>query len=545
MSNDTFESIRDQWKSRAESLTAFVSQHLENRTDAYGNYRSVDDRTAGTARTIKSTLTSHTIQRHFMADDRGDLIGLHTTSPENTCRWLVIDIDHHGESDLDPEYRNEAAAIAIRDKLENQGITSLLMRSNGRGGFHLWVIFNAPVETATVYRFGQWIVVDWQELGLGEKPEVFPKQDQLAEGKLGNWVRLPGLHHTYDFFTEVWSGDSWLQGQEAIDAICNHPRVAAEDITSERFALSPAKESAQGGVHGDTEEELKTPLELVLSRLHKSFRSGTGYAAYCPAHNDAKPSLSINEAEDGKVLMHCHAGCDLNDILSKLELTTSDLFSDSGQNSGLMLRQMHPATDSRSIHSSEMEDLHRKLLKETPEDHLKELADELNVSLESLRELDVVWSTEHTCWLFPERDGQGSICGLMRRYSNGKKYFIQGGKRGLYIPKSFKIRSQEIIVVEGGSDTAAGLTLGWNVIGRPSAGDGAFHLASLLKKAEGQIYVLGDNDPKRDGTWPGRRGAEKVANTLQKSLTAPVSVTSIPMEFKDLRMWVQCKGVAG
>jgi hypothetical protein len=28
----------------------------------------------------------------------------------------------------------------------------------------------------------------------------------------------------------------------------------------------------------------------------------------------SQPSLSINEAEDGKVLMHCHAGCDLNDI---------------------------------------------------------------------------------------------------------------------------------------------------------------------------------------------------------------------------------------
>ena len=150
----TCESIRDQWKSRAESLTAFVSQHLVNRTDAYGNYRSVDDRAAGTARTRKSALTSDVIQRHFMADDRGDLIGLHTTSPENTCRWLVVDIDHHGESDPDAECRNEDAAIAIRDKLENQGITSLLMRSNGRGGFHLWVIFNAPVDTATVLAAG-------------------------------------------------------------------------------------------------------------------------------------------------------------------------------------------------------------------------------------------------------------------------------------------------------------------------------------------------------------------------------------------------------
>ncbi len=543
MSTDNYESIRDQWGSKAESLADFVMKKLVNRTDAYGNYRSVDDRTAGTARTIKSTLTSHTIQRHLMAEERGELIGLHTTSPENTCRWLVIDIDHHGESDPDAEYRNKDAAIGIRNKLTNQGVTSLLMSSNGRGGFHLWVIFDAPIDTATVYQFGQWIVEDWQELGLGEKPEVFPKQEQLAEGKLGNWVRLPGLHHTYEFFTEVWSGESWLQGEEAIDAIFNHPRVAAEDITSERFALSPAKESIKDRI--DSETEFETPLELVLSRLPKSFRSGTGFSAHCPSHNDAKPSLSINEAEDGRVLMHCHAGCDLNDILKQLKLTKSDLFSNSNKNSELLLRQMHPVNDSRAIHTSTYEALHYKLLRGKQERSLSDLANELNVSQESLRDLEVVWSPEHTCWLFPERDGQRRICGLMRRYADNTKRFIQGGKRGLYIPKSFKIGSDSITVVEGGSDTAAGLTLGWNVIGRPSAGDGASHLASLLKKAEGQIHVLGDNDPKRDGTWPGRRGAEKVANMLQKSLTAPVSVTSIPMEFKDLRMWVQCKGVAG
>tara|TARA_B100000029_G_C17474919_1_gene923349 strand:+ start:996 stop:1166 length:171 start_codon:yes stop_codon:yes gene_type:complete len=49
----------------------------------------------------------------------------------------------------------------------------------------------------------------------------------------------------------------------------------------------------------------------------------------------------------------------------------------------------------------QIEDLHRNLLKETPEIRLEELADALSVSLESLRDLEVVWSPEHTCWLFP------------------------------------------------------------------------------------------------------------------------------------------------
>jgi putative DNA primase/helicase len=45
-------------------------------------------------------------------------------------------------------------------------------------------------------------------------------------------------------------------------------------------------------------------------------RSGTGWMARCPAHDDRTASLSINESKDGKLLLHCHAGCDFQDILT-------------------------------------------------------------------------------------------------------------------------------------------------------------------------------------------------------------------------------------
>ena len=37
-------------------------------------------------------------------------------------------------------------------------------------------------------------------------------------------------------------------------------------------------------------------------------KAGGGWTARCPAHNDRKPSLSICDAHDGMVLVHCHAG---------------------------------------------------------------------------------------------------------------------------------------------------------------------------------------------------------------------------------------------
>jgi putative DNA primase/helicase len=47
-------------------------------------------------------------------------------------------------------------------------------------------------------------------------------------------------------------------------------------------------------------------------------RSGSGWMARCPAHDDRNPSLSIREA-DGKVLLHCHAGCQQRDVIDVLK----------------------------------------------------------------------------------------------------------------------------------------------------------------------------------------------------------------------------------
>ena len=47
-------------------------------------------------------------------------------------------------------------------------------------------------------------------------------------------------------------------------------------------------------------------------------RAGAGWIALCPAHNDRNPSLSINIASNGKVLVHCHAGCGQDQVVHAL-----------------------------------------------------------------------------------------------------------------------------------------------------------------------------------------------------------------------------------
>jgi hypothetical protein len=67
-------------------------------------------------------------------------------------------------------------------------------------------------------------------------------------------------------------------------------------------------------------------IDGLLSRLDGVRQTGHGkYVARCPAHNDRSPSLAIKECDDGKALLHCFAGCDIEDVVSALGLTFADL----------------------------------------------------------------------------------------------------------------------------------------------------------------------------------------------------------------------------
>jgi hypothetical protein len=52
------------------------------------------------------------------------------------------------------------------------------------------------------------------------------------------------------------------------------------------------------------------------------------WMARCPAHEDRQASLGIRETSDGRVLLHCFAGCEPLDILGVIGLEMTDLFPD-------------------------------------------------------------------------------------------------------------------------------------------------------------------------------------------------------------------------
>ena len=67
--------------------------------------------------------------------------------------------------------------------------------------------------------------------------------------------------------------------------------------------------------------------EDFLHGLKKVRRSSPGeWVACCPAHNDKSPSLAVKQADDGRILIHCFAGCSVQEVVAARGVDLGDLF---------------------------------------------------------------------------------------------------------------------------------------------------------------------------------------------------------------------------
>ena len=91
--------------------------------------------------------------------------------------------------------------------------------------------------------------------------------------------------------------------------------------------------------------------DILLDRLQGVRRTAPGrWLARCPAHDDRRPSLAVREAEDGRLLIYCFAGCSVGDVMRALGLDLHDLFDRPlGHRHGPIRHPFSPAAVLRAI----------------------------------------------------------------------------------------------------------------------------------------------------------------------------------------------------
>jgi Primase C terminal 2 (PriCT-2) len=208
------------WSARAEELTRWAKATLVNRRDVYGGqYRDQDGEIKRT--TWRDGLSDERLVRHFAAETTEDVIGLHSTAPDETCCWAGIDIDRHDGDGASAEANLRFARQILR-RAYGAGIAARLIDSSGgRGGFHVWLVAGRPIPMADARRLACWMVRDWAEHGLPRRPDLFPGNVRLTKKRCGNYLRAPGRHHRRPSWARVLSPGRkiWRAGDGAIDAL--------------------------------------------------------------------------------------------------------------------------------------------------------------------------------------------------------------------------------------------------------------------------------------------------------------------------------------
>ncbi len=534
-------SVAEIWREKASELAAWAMKRLVNRNDAWGQYLPVEQRTPQKKLvTKKDDLTVGVLERHFRGKARGHLITLHAISQKNTSNWVAIDVDQHGDDSTSLAKVNECAAIKLYKQLKALGVKSLLLDSNGNGGFHLLVLFATPVKAEQAFHFGRWLIRDWEDLGLKQSPEAFPKQRKLSKKKpFGSSVRLPGRHHTRDHWTRVWDGEKWLTGADAVNAILGAKPVVPTKIPREALLELESPVDAAAVPNNGFDPNSQRPLHRVLARLKKVTESGDGYRACCPAHKDNNPSLSVTEIE-GNVLVYCFNGCTFDEIVETLDLSARDFFANCAKDQDESHSAARPDRgEVDAEHLERMSRLNERFQEELDGKLLKRLGKNLGVPVDALKALGVGCCTKLDCWTFPEWNARRQIVGITCRLQDGRKLCIKGSKRGLILPDGWDQRKKgPILVPEGASDVAALHAMGLTAVGRPAANQGAELLSQLLRGNPQDVIILGEFDAKPDGSWPGLAGAKRVAAQLSDLLGREVKWALPPEQAKDARAWL-------
>lgn len=87
-------------------------------------------------------------------------------------------------------------------------------------------------------------------------------------------------------------------------------------------------------------------IDTLLSHLERVRQSAPDrWTARCPAHDDKGPSLSVRELPDGRVLLHCFAGCNVTEVLGAVGLEIDALFPLREVAHGRPERRPFPAAD--------------------------------------------------------------------------------------------------------------------------------------------------------------------------------------------------------
>ncbi len=237
-------------------------------------------------------ITDAVIRKHLQGLDseakskrairRDFTVGIYPLLLDETCWFLV--------ADFDKKLWKEDVTV-FKDTCRRFNIPIAIERSRSGEGAHVWIFFSEPVQAVTARRLGTFLITETldqrPEIGLDSYDRLFPSQDTLPEGGLGNLIALPMQHMSRErgntlFLDSAFRPylDQWaflssirrLSSREVEDIVeeARHQgeiisvRVpATEESDEEPWKISPSRKRDESQIC----ERLPEKIHMILSDL--------------------------------------------------------------------------------------------------------------------------------------------------------------------------------------------------------------------------------------------------------------------------------------
>lgn len=204
-----------------------------------------------------AALNENAIENHL----RGNIVvGLYPMLQDETCHFLAVDFDEADwQSDISV-FREVCIEVPVPVAIE---------RSRSGKGAHVWFFFEAPVSAALARKFGSILLTaamnKRHEIQFKSYDRLFPSQDTLPKGGLGNLIALP-LQKTAreksnsEFIDEHFQSyeDQWA----LLSTIQRMPQSRIEEVISEL-----GDDHELGVLKQDTEEDAEKPWENSKTKI--------------------------------------------------------------------------------------------------------------------------------------------------------------------------------------------------------------------------------------------------------------------------------------